>query len=81
MVAGFSHYERIYTFQDIFVCSSVEEKNCKNLIIGHFIRKNKFFHLTKFQGPRSKVEVNIDLQLKIKYMAISQDVMKIETCG
>ena len=80
MVTGFSHYERIYTFQNIFVCSSVE-KNCKNLILLRNIRMHNIFHPTKFQGQRLKVKVNIDLQVKITYDAVSQDVMQIETSG
>ena len=80
MATGFSHYKRNCTIQVFSVRSSVE-KNCKNLVIGHIIRTNKFFHPTKFEGQRLKVKVNIDLQVKNTYDAISQDVMQIETCG
>ena len=80
METGFSHYERIYTFLDIFVCSNVE-KNCKNLILRHNTRRDKVFQPSKSQGRRSKVKVNIDLQVKITYDAISQDIKMIETCG
>ena len=53
MATGFSHYKRNCTIQVISVRSSVGKK-CKNLIICHIIRTGKFFHVTKFEGQRSK---------------------------